>query len=562
MKIKIHHLIILSIFSVIISSCNFELIESEDAAVIKEEPLVTKTGGVINGISEETLNSIPVDLGEIGVSVDTRMLAIYGYKPTKITVAVGGGLGVYSQQDVVVNQYTHIAVFKLKRENLTDAELKEFSNGVPITVTIFDDKGVKLENKTISRYIINATARTLKIDPTLPRIVKPLEFNPENDQYIQLATDYMSLGILNYTDGDDQNVTLTNYNNRVFKIVKTSTFATDSSYHIIKEVQPSCQCGPINVHFEADLYNKFGNNDVAELYWSNDYGKTWYLPEADKFVFEQTGRGTVKIKPLGSDTYLSSNFEKHYSGNTPTLKTYTLFFDDDYKNDLEFKIFTANISWEFTNLGIKYSPPIIPPTKMDFAFQQTILNCSRATGHYEVGVTRSEKKTISMSYEESINLFSSIYGKNEETVEVSADTELFGIGIEASASGTLTTETTTEWGKEKIANKGEVFSESQEVSYNRKVTVLPYSAIEVFDVIQKLENIKIPFVQRYIIRGAVNQNYLTGSEIESQLIANAFNGVVTERGSDFIVVSVRGAVNIENYFEFNNTMHDIVGACE
>lgn len=561
MKLKIHYLFILSIFSLITSSCTFELISDGDPASAEVDPLVTKAGGAVNGISEETLNSIPIDLGEIGVSIDTRTLAIYGYKPTKIRVDLGGELSAYSQQDIVVNEYTHVAVFKLKREDLTDAELKVFSNGVPltITVTVYNDKGQELEEvKTISRYIINATARTLKIDPKLPRIIKPLEFDPEKDQYIQLATDYKFLSILSYTDFDDTNVALGNYNNRGFKIIKTSTFATDSTYHITKEVQPSCQCGRINVHLEADIFN-YTDNDVAELFWSNDYEKTWYEPLDDKFVFEQTERGTVKIKPLGSDTYLSSNYDL-FSNGYPD-RGYTLFFDNNPTNDLEFNIFTANISWEFTNLGIKYSPAIIPPTKMDFAFQQTILNCSGATGDYEVGVTRSETTTTTMSYEESINLFSSKYDKKSTTIEVTAGGSFFGIGVEASGSGTLTTETETEFGKEKIANESKIYTASQEVSYNRKVTVLPYSAIEVFDVIQKLENIKIPFVQRYIIRGSVNQDYLSGSEIESQLIANAFNGVVTERGTDFIVISVRGAVNIENYFEFNNTLHDILGAC-
>ena len=552
MKFKNHHLFILLIFSIIISSCSFELIEAEDTASEIADPSVTKSGGAINGISDETINSIPIDLGEIGVSIDTRTLAIYGYKPTKIRVDLGGELSAYSQQDIVVNEYTHIAVFKLKREDLTDAELKVFSNGVPltITVTVTNDKGQELEEvKTISRYIINATTRTLKIDPKLSRIIKPLEFDPEKDQYLQLATDYKFLSIISYTDFDDTNVALGNYNNRGFKIIKTSTFATDATYHITKEVQPSCQCGLINVHLEADISN-YTNNGVAELFWSNDYEKTWYEPLGDKFVFEQTERGTVKIKPLGSDTYLSSDARDN------------VFFDNNPASDLEFNIFTANISWEFTNLGIKYSPAIIPPTKMDFAFQQTILNCSGATGDYEVGVTRSETTTTTMSYEESINLFSSKYDKKSATIEVTAGGSFFGIGAEVSGSGTLTTETETEFGQEKIANVGKVYTASQEVSYNRKVTVLPYSAIEVFDVIQNLENIKIPFVQRYIIRGSVNQDYLSGSEIESQLIANAFNGVVTERGSDFIVISVRGAVNIENYFEFNNTLHDILGACE
>jgi hypothetical protein len=85
--------------------------------------------------------------------------------------------------------------------------------------------------------------------------------------------------------------------------------------------------------------------------------------------------------------------------------------------------------------------------------------------------------------------------------------------------------------------------------------------VEVFDVIQTLENIQIPFVQRIIIRGVVDEINLTGPEIEAQLIANGFGGVITEIGTDFLVVSVRGTIKVANYFEFNNSLNDIVGGC-
>lgn len=543
MKKRNHVLFFLFIFTSLITGCTFELIQEVDPVVEDE---TTKPGSVVNGISDETINAIPIDLGEIGVSIDARTLAIYGYKPTKVSVAIEGTLSNYSQEDIIVDKFTHIATFKLRREDLSDDELKGFSNGVPITVTVYDDAGKAIESKTISRYIINTAARTIKMDTDLPRILKPLYFNPQIPYVINVAseTGFKTLGF----GADDEGFTNTELGilngSYPFYLIPTTNFETDSTYKI-KFNYLYTYYGADQAYLEADANN--GENIAITWYDANpQYG---LATGEDRFVLEQTQNGTVKIRLFNSNAYLSSD-----NGTK-------IFFDSNTTNDLEFNIFAANISWTFNDLGTQYSPAIIPPAKMDFAFQQTILNCSGASGDYEVGVTSVEKKITSMSYEESVNLFSSKTDSKSATVEASAEGKIFGVGVKVSASGTLSTETTTEFGKEKKSNEGIEFEESQEVSSSRNVTVLPYSAVEVFDVIQKLENVHIPFVQRFIIRGNVGNNHLTGPEIETQLIANRFGGVVTEIGSDYIVVSIRGSVNVANYFEYNNSLHDIFGAC-
>lgn len=558
MKIRNNALLILLLFTALLSSCKFELIQEVDEVAELELGI---PGEIANGISDETLLSIPIDLGEIGVAVDTRILAIRAYKPSKINFNIEGSLSAYSQVDIPVDEFTHVANFTIKRKDLSDAELKGFSNGVPINVTVYNEVGDLIDSRTVSRYIINSTNRTLKIDNNLPYILKPLSLNPDIPYFIQTAadTEFKTLGISSDYEGFTGSELGLLSGKYQFYFEKTANYERDFTYKI--KLNTYTWDNVDYGYLDADVYNTYGNNggnngENIAVGWGVE-GATnnrMLIGESD-FLLEQTNNGTVKIRLFSSESYLSTNGDPFETG-------YKIFFDTNPTNDLEFNIFADNISWKFDDLGTKYSPAIIPPTKMDFAFDQTIINCSGATGDYEVGIATTVSKTTSISYEESINLFSSKFDFEEATVEASAEASFFGIGASVSASGTLRTETTTEWGKEKKTNQGIEYEESQEVSANRKVTVLPYSAIEVFDVIQKLKNVSIPFVQRFIIRGSVNdENYLTGPEIEAQLFSNHFRGVVTEVGSDFIVISIRGAVNVTNYFEYNNNLHDIEGAC-
>jgi hypothetical protein len=570
MKIRYSLLVFTTISLVLISSCTLELIQETDPVVIADD-----TDGPSNdlaGISEETINEIPVDLGEIGISIDTRTLAVFGYKPTKVNLVIEGALGDYSQEGINVDEYTNIANFKLLRKDLSDEDFDEFSSGVPIIITVLDDTGAVIENKDVSRFIINSTARTIKITTEKPRILRPLSFNAAVPYYVQVVSD-TELKFLSLTpEGGDQyycpepenyetkcipggtygggsygSGTLDLYNRSVtvgrafgfseaqFYFEKTSTHDQDSSYYIKSKIT------------QAYLFtSEFNAPDETYLEWTAD--NSIFLKT--QFILEQTQNGTIKIRLLGSEQYLRDN----EGDKRPT-------FSATSSNDLEFNIISANISWEFTDLGTKYSQPILPPVEMDFAFAQTILNCSGATGDYEVGVETVRETRTDISFGESLNLFSSETSSKSATVKAEASGSLFGAGVTASVEGTLSTERTSTFGTTKERTKEEVFISKQTVSIGRNITVPPYNAVEVFDVIQTLENIQIPFVQRIIIRGVVDEINLTGPEIEAQLIANGFGGVITEIGTDFLAVSVRGTIKVANYFEFNNSLNDIVGGC-
>ncbi|MET6990839.1 hypothetical protein [Sediminicola arcticus] len=73
---------------------------------------------------------------------------------------------------------------------------------------------------------------------------------------------------------------------------------------------------------------------------------------------------------------------------------------------------------------------------------------------------------------------------------------------------------------------------------------------------------RIPFVQRFFVRGQTDDGIpLSGEEIESQFLANRFQGVIILVGSDYLEYSIRGATIVSNYFDFRNTVSDINDAC-
>ncbi len=530
-------------------ACTIELIQEVDEIIDDE---LSKPGNVINGISEETLNTIPIDQGEVGFSIDSRQLVKYGYNPTHVAVSIEGDFSRFSQSNLPINEYTHIALFKLKRSELSEDELKGLSNGVAIEVKVHNHEGTELYSKSFSRYIVNTTARTIRIETSLPKRFEPLSINTEIEHFIQMeaGTGFSTLGFVSNYEGFASHLAIVEYQSR-FTFVKANNFDVDSAYHI--KGYAYTYSGDDIVYLHANIYDIEDDENPSLKWYKHELEDEYDYTGENRFLLEQTNTGNIKIRIFGTNKYLSALDNNHSK---------YLFFDEDETTDLKFNLFAANIKWTFDDLGTRYSPAIIPPAQMDFAFEQTIINCSGATGDYTVGVASSEETSSSIAYEESMNLFSSETDYESATVEASADATFFGVGVSVSVSGTLATETTTEYGETKKSNESIDIVSSQEVSASRNVTVLPYSAVEVFDAIQKLDNVQIPFVQRFIIRGSVNDEYfLSGPEIEAQLIANRFGGVVTEVGSDYIVVSIRGAVNVTNYFEYNNSLQDIIGAC-
>ncbi|BAX81735.1 hypothetical protein [Labilibaculum antarcticum] len=523
------------IFSIaLFASCTFEVSEEPRSADIDLE--VENGTTRFEGISDSTLNSIPVDAGEIGVAIDTRKLAVLGYKPSKVSFTIIGDLSTFTQSNIQIDPYTHVALFKLSRKDLTEEQITEFSEGVAIEARVFDAENVTMETMYGSKFIINSTNRTIKIESEKPHVQYPMKLNADMPYYLA----YEGFSLTNYLGAE----IVGNFSEMSGTFIINSTLYHNDPTNIYSKLQKF-----YFIEIEENIYaiktahkNSYLEiNDKRKLAYNienTDDNPNFVLGDKHKFILEQTAKGTIEIRSLSGGTF------SFYNGGAP------------------FTFIAANITWEFNDLGTEYSAAILPPAQMDFAFDQTIHNCSGATGEYYVGNNREETKTVSIDVEETASFYSSTTDSKEATVEAEAGGEIFGIGASVSASGTIGTSRTRAFGSGTGTNKGKTYTETQTVSSNRVITVPPYTSVEVFDVIQKLKNVRIPFAQRVLLRAANDEGIpLSGEEIQSQLGANQFGGVVLEVGSDYIEYSVRGSINVANYFEYKNTVNDIVGIC-
>ncbi len=542
--------------TLILSGCSKE--EPEPETEIENGDITT-----LESISDETRNSIPLDEGEIGIEVDTRNLAILGYKPTSVDVMIGESLSSHSKEGLIVDLYTHVATYKLAVKDLEEDEVDAFAEGIPIQVIVYDSAGMELETKSVSRFILNESNKSLKIETEKARVLKPLAFNPSLPYYVQLvsessvsvlggSTDYSEGNPLEYNESGPVQLNAFNFDDELESQIQKFYFESqgDNTYAIKTAFEDSYL--EVN-EYGALFWNKANKSDDIDFLGIED---------KHKFILDQTEDGMVKIRPYTQDSYfkVNSNSQSNYYGEITT--DFDVSSQPDAESyDLRFTILSASVEWQFEDLGTKYSAPIIPPTQMDFAFKQTIINCSSVKGDYEVGTDAEESTTTTISFEEGVSMASSTTDSESASVEAEASGQIFGIGVSVKGSGTLSTSTTTGFGTSSSKEQGYEKTVTQAVSTRRTIEVLPFTAVEVFDVIQKIENVSITFAQRFLLRGVDGNMSLSGAEIATQMVANRFGGVVTEIGSDYIVFSIRGAINVDNYFEYNNTLNDIHGGC-
>ncbi len=534
---NIQFLITLFVITLIVG-CTFEIVE-DPKPIQEEDDLVTTTR--FDGISDSTRNSIPVDAGEIGIAIDARQLATLGYKTSYANMTIIGELSSLSENNISFDALTNVALFKMSRNDLSADQLYIFSEGVAIKVEVFDDNNELVETLSNTKFIINGLNRSIKINTKKPKVLKELKFNPNVPNY--LAVDgYNESRFISASHGSGSQY----FNEESGTFNLNSTIYNSSPQGIDHQLQQF-----YFIELEEGIYaiktaykqSYLERNGVWLKFNTNntDDNPDFTIDDRHKFILEQTPEGKVKILP-----YIDGRLSLLNNRVIPSLS-----------------VVSANIKWDFDDLGVEYSAAILPPAEMDFAFDQTIHNCSNATGQYYVGTNRQETTTTTIGIEESAELYSSTTDSKEATVHAEAGGTFFGVGASVSASGTIGTSSTRSFGSEKGSSKTNSSTVSETVSSNRKITVPPYTSVEVFDVIQKLENVRIPFVHRVLLRGNDDEGLpLSGPEIQTQLGASQFGGVIIEVGSDYVEYSIRGNVNISNYFQYKNSVNDIKGICD
>jgi hypothetical protein len=288
---------------------------------------------------------------------------------------------------------------------------------------------------------------------------------------------------------------------------------------------------------------------------------TFYEPgmgyDIENFIVEPDGEGWVKLKTK------SGNYYKEVS-NDDNLAAQGYAFIEGSENDYtRFRLISADIIWTMIDRGITFNQPILPPARLEFAYSATLSNCSSASLIETVGRSETRTQTFSTGFEESVELFTSHEASVEVTAGVEVEATFFGKGatynFEVTAGYKYTTSetntTTNTW--------EETESTEIEISRERTVELIPNSAVEVYDAVQSLDNVRVPFTKEFQLEGVDSEgNAIKGEDIQFQLFTNRFDGVVTEIGDDYVIFTVKGTTLVDRMLEVETKVEEIDGACD
>ncbi len=491
-----------------------------------------------------------LDPGSIGLVIDTRDIAKKGYSPSKAIITFDGGLSSFSKT-LDVHSSTNIATLSIPKDDLTSQVIDQFDGGVSATITIQDENAGELASVS-DNVRVDSSNEPLRVTTDLPALYPELKIKEETPYLIQAITDDEDVHTLLYKfvydPGYETGLDPILY--REFDANELATFSfyfesvngSDSLFYL--KMQPDIVNTPVYIRMSGpgNLY----------CYYVTDVAQANY--DYYKFVVKADENGLVKIRPLSGNP-----IGKHVTGVYGSQVSYS----DSPDEYISVRIVAANITWEVEDRGTEFSPPILPPAKLDFAYKSILKNCSSATLTESVGKSETQSKSYTVGTEESVSLYSSHTASVSLSTTVETSAKFFGQGVDISVEATAGYEYTTSKTTTETNTWEETVTEEVEISRVRDIELQPFTAVEVFDAIQTLENVKVPFVQILRIRGNYNgTDPLSGPEIASQLLANQFSGVVSNIQNDYVEISIKGTSVIEKFFEVESEVNEIIGACD
>ncbi|SFZ92797.1 hypothetical protein SAMN05428642_102999 [Flaviramulus basaltis] len=503
------------------------------------------------------------DKGELGISLNSRNLTRKGYTPYKaiITINEGEKSGEY---EIDIDPDTNLAFLAFKNKNLSDTAKNELENGVSINVIINDALGTELAIYNSSKISFKPSPDETEVDNLAKPDIHPIILDSNADYYMQILNDDItsvrgapSATLITSTSDLNTEIKIRagsdlDYVNDTQQTIPFTKFrfeVVDSANNIFNIYNPNGNkkhylyinsSNTLAVQSNANITKNGGNTDASDL---ENYKFKIQKTDIGKFVIIPVQSGSPLYAPIGSGNLKPSNTNASY-----------------------FRILNFEIDWNIESIGTKFLNPILPASKTLAAYNTALKNCSSGSLSQLVGIKKSETRTDTYSWSESIQVSTTVEASLSTTisttVEASVNCQFFGASNSVSASATAgisyahsTTETRTE--STEITT-----SKTIEIASEREITVPPGRGTSAADIYQVYENIKVPYVQTFRVRAKYENNTsLDGGEIMTQFNFNGFSGVVTEIGSDYIEVSLKGITLINQLIDTTTETRDIPNAC-
>lgn len=521
--IKFRYILLIVLFHVLVVSCKKDT-QSDNP-----------------GNPNDTITSkITVDKGTIGVVADVRSISKKGYHPVTVNIVFAGVNSGYSKL-ITVDQNTSTAVFRIPADSISEGQLSAFEKGVEATLTVYDESKIQLATIHLAKLAVDASNIPVEIATTLPLKRPLLKLSPDVPFIIQSGSSKWVFTIGDYGSGAGSgSLTSQDY----------MQSENDSQKFYLKPVEGEGDSTVVLVSYRGNLLKM---NFTGELNESDQVYSDGGITDADKFVVRVDDAGWVKLRRKNGlfliEKLIDFNFYQFVEGSNTSDIT-------------RFRLLIGDIVWTVSDKGTDYTQPLLPPAKLEFAYKATLRNCSAATLKETIGRTEERTQSFTSGTEESLSLFTSQEYSLQVTAGVDVNASFFGNGatysFEATAGYTYTTsqtQTNTNYWESTQTN-------TIQISREREIQLGPYTAVEAYDAVQTINGVKLPFIKRFRVKGAdIHGNAISGDEINFQLFSNQFEGVITEIGSDYVDVSVKGVTTIDKIMEVDTKVGELENGC-
>ncbi|TRZ43158.1 hypothetical protein DMZ48_10725 [Robertkochia solimangrovi] len=524
----------------------------------------------LTSVAEDSLKKeFHLDKGAIGFMIDVRKIYQKGYIPDMAKITFPD----YPQFDTIqpIDKWTSLASFAVMVDSISDVEKEAFADGVSMKVVITrgDEELVQFEDRLIIDEHINTIPMEIENKAEMPEVTLR-----ENTSYLITIDgidgllrrgegyslddpDYNWYNV-NYVQIYNPEMPVQNYSKFYFLHVEGNRYKIRYGEAVLESYPEDFNSGWWGIH-QSDT------NDDGEYYITS-------VPEQEASIFEiETDEdGWKRLRLLDPPTPNPSDAEwLPYVGFDHQRASLIISYtgDEDYR-EIRFRVL-SDIKWEVEALGVEYLAPIVGPVKLDFAFRSILTNCSSAKLTEQVGRTETKSRTNTFTLTEGISLFTSQQISTEVSIELGYEAKVGGeaTGGSVTQSGTVGAKIGVELTSSQTLNLQreikEEETETMEVSRIRTIELPPFTVVDIYDAVKSVDDVVIPFVLKYRIKGTYveDDRELSGEEIVNQLENNWFDGLINDVNENNVLFTLSGNARMSSVFESSSGAFEIPDGC-
>lgn len=521
---------------------------SKEEAIDPTEP-PAYGGGDLTQASGVSAEEIETYQGDIGILIDLRDFARKGYEPDLVTLTTTATEDNYDQE-LGVDPFTNQARLALAIEDLSEAAEDELRDGVGLEFTIIDKNGAQLGSSSFSVVSFEENGTTLEISAaSLDWVVRPVSFNASLRHYLQPVSSnggYSSLVVWKPSSALDNNVRLVPRNSSFNK----GTFS--EQFYLYKFTGTTNEFAIYSANTGRYLATDANDNTFRQS------GAVSYptgisdnsLNPVYRFLIQREQNGLYTINDTSGNPMKASG-----SGWTTNAPGSPIQY---------FRIVSLDIEWEVTQLDTEYQQPIYPRAETSFGFNSTLINCGTGSLEQEVGVEKEVTTTYSSTYSETIGFSGRVTTSLETSVSATAEASFFGNGGSVTGEVSAGLELSVEASSSSTSSQTAESSETNSFFSRRTVTVPTGKASLVYDAYQTYSNVRVPYVKRLRLQGrdAETGIAISGIDITTQLYNTRFSGALLEIGTDYVEVSIKGSMFMDNIVDTQTEVRDVPSNCD